>query len=368
MRNLKLLVIVFSLIFLLLGCNDQKIIENLGFMSVMCFDKASDSDEEKMLVTSTFPSFSDESTSTEIKLDTVAYSKKEAEKQLSAKTEQQIVNGQIRSLIFGEEFASDGINRIIQSVERDREIGSQVKVVVAEGEASAILESIPIESTGNYVDKMLKKDTDKFTIPYADIHHFSRDLLDDGIDPVVPLIGVEGKDVVVKGSALFRGDQYVGNLTIPESKILLLLIGKVKSSDLVVKIPQESGYRNFFFSYNHSKPKVNVKKNGAGIKEIRIHVTMEGALLEDTGSHIKGDSPTNYKEVEKLIDRHLTNEAAKLIEILKEKQADSLGVSRIVRNSVSYGQWKSMKEEDLLEKVPVNISFNVVVRDNGMLQ
>lgn len=334
----------------------------------MCFDKPSDTGEGEMLVTSRFPSFTEETSSKEITIDTVAYSKKDAERKLSAKTEQVIVNGQIRSLIFSEDFATDGINQVIHSVERDQEIGSQVKVVVSEGEASAILENIPTESTGNYVDKMLRKDAEQFNVPYSDIHHFSRDLLDDGIDPVAPLIGIEGGDVVVKGSALFKDDRYVGKLTIQESKVLLLLKGKVKKSDLVVKIPNATGYRTLYFSYNHSKPDAKVKKKGTDIKQIDIHVEMAGSLLEDTGTKMKGDSTIDDKELEKLIDDHLRDEADRVIKVLKEKKADSLGIKRYVRNAVTYQEWQSMKKEDLVDKVPINVTFSVVLQDKGMLQ
>ncbi len=367
-RNLKRLVIVFSLVFLLVGCNDQKIIETLGLMSVMCFDKATDSVEGNMLVTSTFPSITEESNRKETTIDTIAFSKKDAERKLAAKTEQEIVNGQIRSLIFSEDFAADGINQIIHSVERDQEIGSQVKVVISEGEASAILEAIPTESTGNYVDKMLRKESDQFNIPYLDIHYFSRDMHDDGIEPVAPLVGIEDGEVVVKGAALFRDDRYVGKLTIQESKLLLLMRGKVKKSDLVIKIPQETGYRTLYFTYNHSKAETKVKKKGTEIEQVDIHVSMVGSLLEDTGTKINGNSSTDNNEVQKLIDGYLSNEAVRLIEILKEKKADSLGIKGYVRNSLTYQEWKKIKEEDLFQKIPINVTFSVILQNKGMLE
>ena len=332
----------------------------------MCFDKASG--EGEMIVTSTFPSITEESNRKETTINTVAFSKKDAERKLAAKTEQEIVNGQIRSLIFSEDFAADGINQVIHSVERDQEIGSQVKVVVSEGEASAILEAIPTESTGNYVEKMLRKEAEQFNIPYLDIHYFSRDMHDDGIDPVAPLVGIEDGDVVVKGAALFQDDKYVGRLTIQESKLLLLMREKVKKSDLVIKIPQKTGYRTLYFSYNHSKAETKVKKKGSEIKEVDIHVSMVGSLLEDTGTKMNGNSSIDNNEVKKMIDGYLTDKAVRLVEKLKEKKADSLGIKRYVRNAVSYQEWKSMKEEDLIQKIPINVTFSVILKDKGMLE
>ncbi|MFP3442276.1 hypothetical protein R0K18_31555, partial [Pantoea sp. SIMBA_133] len=76
---------------------------------------------------------------------------------------------------------------VISSMERDQEIGSQVKVVVADREGTEIIRTEVVPDIGSYIDKMLKTESDKFTIPETDIYHFSHDYYDDGIDPIAPL-------------------------------------------------------------------------------------------------------------------------------------------------------------------------------------
>lgn len=349
------------------GCSDKKIIENLGLISVMTFDKV-EGGKDKMYVTASMPPLSPDNANEEIIIDTIADSKKEAENQLTVKTEQDLVNGQIRSLVFGKKFASEGINRIIQSVERDQEIGSQVKIVVADGEASQILTQIPQGSTSNYVDKILKKEAEQHSIPYSDVHHFSRDYYDDGIDPITPLIGMDEEDVVIKGTALFHDDRHVGNLNVPQSKILLLLKDEIRNSELVVKKLEENEFRNIYYTYNHSNHKIKVKKSELGVEALEIHVTIKGSLLEDTGTTRDVSVPDNHKEAEKFIKSYISEEANKVIEILKEKGADSIGMKQYIRNSVSYEEWEEMKKEDLLTKIPIKPYFTVVIKDNGMLQ
>ncbi|MYL64649.1 Ger(x)C family spore germination protein [Bacillus hwajinpoensis] len=353
-------------ILMLAGCNDQKVIEDLAIISMMSFDQT-DEPAGDLKITASFPNLTSETSNEEQIIETIANSKKEAEDLLSSKTRQQVVNGQIHSVILGEQFARHGVKSVINSMERDQEIGSQVKVVVADQEGSEIIRTEVVPDIGSYIDKMLKTESDKFTIPETDIYHFSRDYYDDGIDPVAPLFSKQDGRIVLVGTALFRNDRYVDHLDLIQSKILMLLLKKVERSELTIKMAQEEEIRNVHFDYVTSHRKVNVYKKAGKIDHITIRVKMRGSVLEDTGK--EGISSTKeIRRLESLVGRHIQGKAEEIIEILKENQTDSLGLGQYIRQSLSYEEWTALDKERLIETVPVSVEIDVTIKDTGMSQ
>ncbi|WP_270182038.1 Ger(x)C family spore germination protein [Alkalihalobacillus sp. CinArs1] len=359
---------VVTLAFILLtGCNDQKIIEQLGIVSLISYDDISESEEHKMKVTAVIPDYSIEATSEQEILEAEASLMKEAEEKLANQTRQKLVNGQIRSVIFGEDLASKGIKDIIQAMEREQEIGSRVKAMVAEGEAVAILKSTGVENIGDYMEKMIKKAAEEYLVPNSDIHIFYRDLLDDGIDPVTPLIGLTEGRANLKGTALFKDDRYVGSLNSELSRIFLTLYGKVNSSELTVKMPDGEHMRYINFNYNESDRDVKVKKKGKDITGIEIKIDLKGSVLEDTKEGVIS-SPEESKKIEKLTEDYITQNGEKVLSILKENRTDSLGLKQYVRNSLSFKEWKALDKDSILQTTPITLSVDVKVKDTGMMQ
>jgi len=353
-------------ILMLAGCNDQKVIEDLAIISMMSFDQTDDPTGD-LKVTASFPNLTSETSNEEQIIETIANSKKEAEDLLSSKTKQQVVNGQIHSVILGERFARNGVKSVISSMERDQEIGSQVKVVVADREGTEIIRTEVVPDIGSYIDKMLKTESDKFTIPETDIYHFSRDYYDDGIDPIAPLFSKQNGRIVLVGTALFRNDRYVDHLDLIQSKILMLLLKKVERSELTIKMAQEEEIRNVHFDYVTSHRNIDVYKKGREVDHIKIIVKMRGSVLEDTGE----ESISSAKEIhqlEQLVARHIKHKAEDIIEILKENQTDSLGLGQYIRQSLSYEEWTELDKERLIETVPVSVEIDVTIKDTGMSQ
>lgn len=353
-------------ILVLAGCNDQKVIEDLAIISMMSFDHT-DEPAGDLKVTASFPNLTSETANEEQIIETIANSKKEAEDLLSSKTKQQVVNGQIHSVILGERFAREGVKSVINSMERDQEIGSQVKVVVADQEGSEIIRTEVVPDIGSYIDKMLKTESAKFTIPETDIYHFSRDYYDEGIDPIAPLFGKQEERIVLIGTALFQDDRYVDNLDLIQSKILMLLLKKVERSELTIKLAQEKEVRNVHFDYVTSNRKVKVYKKGREIDRIKLMVKMRGAVLEDTGEE-RISSPKEIHRLEQLVAHHIENKADDIIEILKENQTDSLGLGQYIRQSLSYKEWSALDKKQFIETIPVSVEVDVTIKDTGMSQ
>ncbi len=361
----RLCFIILAMI-VLTSCNDQKVIEDLAIISMISFDRI-EGEEGKLKVTASFPNLSSETSEKEKIIETVANSKKEAEDLLSSKTRQQVVNGQIHSIIIGRTLAEGGVSRVITSMERDQEIGSQVKLVMAFGEGEEIIKTDVDPDVGSYVDKMLKTETDKYTIPEMDIFHFSRDYYDDGIDPVAPLFSREGDNLVLMGTALFRDDQYVAHLDLLQSKVFLFLLGKVKKGELTIKVREEDDIRNLHLDYINSNRKIKVYKNDRKVDHIQINVKMRGSVIEDTGAK-EISSTTETKKIEKIIAEHIERDAMEILQVLKENQTDSLGLGQYVRHSVSYKDWKKLVEYEYLETIPVSVNVDVTIKDTGMSQ
>lgn len=139
-------------------------------------------------------------------LQTRAASPKEGRSNLSRKIDKVIVSGQLRSMIFGKDLAKQGIWRALDSYRRDYTVGERLKIVVVNGSAVDMLTHsyAQISSVGSHIHQLLTQESKIHEVPNVTLYSFVRDYLDDGIDPIAPLIIVKNDNVEIDGIALFK--------------------------------------------------------------------------------------------------------------------------------------------------------------------
>jgi spore germination protein len=368
----KYLIVVFLILNIILtGCGDVRILERLGITQITSYDYLPDEEESdnKLLVSIAMPRVNPENG--EIKrevLTTKSKTSKEARIKLAQKTELKVVSGQLRVALFGLSLSKNGVWEHIDTLMRDPAISQRVKVAVVNGNANDMLKkdysSHP--RTGQYIDLLLEKETKAQNIPEVSLYEFSRDLLDDGIDPVAPILKQKEKSIIIDGIGLFKNDKYITKIKPEKVLIFSILSDTIKGGETSIdlgEIGREN--ENVMFSSLISKRDIKVKSN---VKQnrftVNINIEIKGSVLEYIGD-LKINKDKDRKELEKLISEYFSKETKEMIETMKEHRVDSVGLGKYVRNSLPYNEWKKLKWDEVYSDLEVNCNAKIKIKDYG---
>lgn len=374
MRKIGLLCIVVSL-FLLIGCGDQRILEELGFTHTISYDLAEQKEgqtDNQLLITVSIPRADPEDR--KVKRETLtatAKTIKQAKIKLDRMTELIIVSGQLRNNLFGMSLAKEGLREHIDTLMRDPAISQRVKVTVVNGDAHDLLmKDYPTHPrTGQYVDRMLQKQSNANTIPYTTLYEFVRDLFDDGIDPVAPIVKDNGSKVLIDGIALFSNDRYVTKIEPDKALTFAFLRGNFKQGDLSIdlgKVGRSDEHVMFSSLLSNRKMKVTSIDNKHRFK-IDIQLQIKGSVMEYTGE-LKLSNDEERKKLEKLISDYISQETTKMITVMQRNNVDSIGIGAHVRNSLSYSEWTKLDWDQVYPQVEVNCSALLKIKDYGKFE
>ncbi|MCT1401094.1 Ger(x)C family spore germination protein [Paenibacillus sp. p3-SID867] len=357
---------------LLSGCEDQRILEKLGFILAVSFDmEKTKSEEDTLKIGFSIPRSQQDK---QIFISTLAQTYKNAILNLSRENNYELVNGQLRLILFSKEYAQSGLDKQLDTFERDPKIAGNAKLIVVDGDAGDLLsKDLPqYDQTGLFLNNMLETVNKVHLIPLADIYTFTRDLYDDGIDPVIPVLKASSEKIQITGIGLFHDARYIDKLDPMQFPIFSLLQGTFNGGALVMRVNEETD-KAIQISLNHiyGKRKVNVTlqhpiQTGHDVK-IMIDFNIKGALTEYTGS-LDLDNPQNQVKLESLMNKYLEQEVAKVIRSFQELKVDPIGLGKFVRIKTTYPEWKANDWRDIFESAEITVKSNVKIRNYGKVQ
>jgi spore germination protein len=364
-------VVCSVMIIVLTGCGDVRILEKLGITQITSYDLLPDDEESdnKLLVSIAMPRVNPENG--DIKravLTTKSKTSKEARIKLAQQTELKVVSGQLRVVLFGLSLSKNRVWEHIDTLMRDPAISQRVRVAVVNGNANdMIIKEFPAHPrTGQYIDRLLEKETKAQNIPEVSLYEFTRDLLDDGIDPVAPILKQTEKDIIIDGIGLFKNDKYITKIKPKKVLIFSILSDTIKGGETSIDLGKIGrANENVMFSSLISKRDIKVKSNPKQNRfTVNIDIEIKGSVLEYIGE-LKINKDKDRKELEKLISEYFSKETKEMIETMKEHKVDSVGLGKYVRNSLPYNEWKKLKWDEVYPGLEVNCTAKVKIKDYG---
>lgn len=359
------LVIIIILAALLTGCaKDQRILEDLAMSQSASYD----ADEgNKIKVGLSIPIAASDSRVQRMMLTTVANTGKEARITFARKTELKVVSGQLRNTLYGIELAKKGIEKHIDTLLRDPSIALRVKVTIVEGVASELLGKSHKQhaDTGQYIERMIQKESAKNNIPRGTLHEFSRDINDDGIDPILPIVKDAGENVEIAGIALFQDNRYKMKIPAKKGVLFHLFMKSFNQGEISMNLGGSASNQEIVMLNSLlNKRKVKVHQLEGNRFKVDITASIRGTVLEYTGDY----NLTKKKEREKLekkISEYLVSEANRMIKEMQEQNVDSLGLGQYVRNSLSYAEWNKLNWRKVYPEIEIVCHAKVLIKSYG---
>lgn len=362
-RRLKrCLLLLLALSVAVTGCARRNVLEDLGLALAVGYDLT---DDGKMLVTVSMPEVSEEADERVQVIASKGDLSKEARSNLGLSTDRKVVSGQLRTAIYSEKLARQGIWKALDTLLRDVNVTSALILCVSDDKANEILDTKYPDRprVGRYIFDLLRKEQDNYTVPKTTIHDFARRYYDEGQDPVAPYIQMEGGHIQAAGTALFRDDKFVGSLSPEETKMLLLLHGEGEGGDIKQALREKKGkskpdqilttFVRTSFNYEVSRKK--------GRSHVTFNVKVSGQVVEYTGDADMTDAKQKAK-LEKQIAEGLRTRMKDLIDQLQHKyKADPLGIGDHIRTQHYYKEWnkKIWRKEYENAKITVNFDFRI---------
>ncbi|MDK2820288.1 MAG: spore germination protein [Clostridia bacterium] len=393
--NFRQLLYLFLLLFsilILAGCWNRREIESIGFINSVGVDRnINNKIKLTVRIAKPFTLSGQQNTNvdersfwlTEMTGDTVF----EAVRNFLNHSPRRLFWAHNRFIIFGEEFARQGLNDAIDWFDRDNESRRTAQIAIVKGATAAEslqveyeLERDPSQGEAGVVEAAINGQSN---IVDVKLHDFLLMLNSEGIEPVAtrtdlvptpqgPLdirgnlkrekIGLTGKYI---GAAAFKEDKLVGWLDGKQTRGLNWVKGKAKGGILVINNPK-TGKRLVSIELIRSQSKI-IPKVINGRPSIEVKVQAEGNIGD-----IQGQFDINLKtweDMEKMMAEGIKDEIKACLRVAqKEFNSDIFGFGAAIYRNYPR-EWERLKNnwDEEFPNLSVKISVEAKLRRTGLI-
>ncbi|MEW9676095.1 Ger(x)C family spore germination protein [Lentibacillus sp. L22] len=244
---------------------------------------------------------------------------------------------------------------------RNSEMRRNIKVVIANGQASKVLdtkpqsEKIPII----YLDDILENSVANITEIQPIVNGDVQDKLLNKLSYILPLVTPKKKSIESMGAAVFNGynNQMIGVLNGLETEGLNLITGNGKEGNIKIAIHQKN------IAYELKDVKSKIKLNVDDIKHMHVQVNIDtsGDISETFGTQnlFQGGS---LSEIEKQVSREIKRIAEQTINTAQmDLKTDVFDIGKMLKEH-HYNLWQQIKDDwDHGENYFSDVTFDVNV-------
>ena len=289
--------------------------------------------------------------------------------------------------LFGRSLAEKGLERFLFLLARGRQYRRDVPVMITEGKASDALRIQPtleqnpalylytLERLSDYTGYFPSTNVTKMLLAYDALG-------EEAILPIVHLTPVQGvreeasqsdvgqlSHVQLSGTALFRNDRMVGELTPNETQVLLLLRGEwTQPAVMVVKNPSlGQGGEVTVEIQEEIPPKIKVIDLQPKPR-LRVEIRMDGEIVDQHSSSIITLSEDVLEQIEQEVSRSLINRMEEVIEHLQKLGVDSVGFGNYIRGRMlTEEEWMRYRWPEQFPHAEIELRIDIELRRTGMV-
>ncbi|USG66310.1 Ger(x)C family spore germination protein [Brevibacillus ruminantium] len=351
-RYLRREVWLILLALLMTGCVKTEIFDDLGLMTVSGYDLLND---DRIYGTAVIPTINPEAKEKVQILSGESMTTKGFRDKANLQSDKEMVSGQLRVVMYNVELAKKGVGNLVDTLYRDPSVGSRVYLCVFDGLTKDLL-STRFEAKGNvgmYLYRMIEHNVEQDKIPSPTLHEFIRTYFGEGIDPYLPLLEKKGKNVGIKGVALFRDDKYVDWVPPKEAFFIKLVHENYRTATYEMRTSRkrlelepnsggdkETDFRLVFDTIS-SKASIKVVSQKPLIFDVKIKLK---ARILEMSEPVKLENPKMTKQLDKVLSENLKQELEKVVRKIQKMGVDPFGFGERYRSQVR-GAGKLSHEE-----------------------
>lgn len=343
-------------IFILSGCVQSHIVDDVNIISAVGYDAH---ENGKIRGTAIIPVFKADHSVENFSFSGIGDQSKEFFRQIQDKSADPLVNGSIVVVLYGKKLAEGGIQKILDTFQRDANIGGDLLLAVVDGEAKEILEqSLGNHGTGSYLHTILEHNMTREDIPLTNLHLFLRTLYGIGRDPFLPYIRLEGNKVNVMGVALFKKDKVVDYLVGDEVFFFKNLMMNSRNGNYTFKWDDSDVTINSIIL--DRKFKVNDTLSNPTIS---IDVKIGGEITEFSGDKL---TIKVIKEIQENFSRLIIDKTESLLARFQKQGIDPVALGHMAKTKTR--NFDEKKWDDLYPTATIQVNAEVIITATGVIE
>ncbi|MBS4175144.1 Ger(x)C family spore germination protein [Bacillus sp. FJAT-49736] len=285
---------------------------------------------------------------------------------IKANADKELDFGHMKVIIIGNEVAKQNLFTTLDWFSRRRDIQEIAWVSLSDSTAREILEYHP---KGEYIPSnnlLLLFGNEGTETPYIISEYlfsFWRDLVEPGIDPVLPIIKYikEENTLEIQRSGVIRNKRLSLILDNDDTMLLNLFVKQKVKSEINVK----SKKYDFTIASSKAKVKYKIRTNHQDSPIIDIMVSLKGNLEEKHREHQK----VNLNEYEKITNQHYKKKFESLLKKLQKAKVDPIGFGqRYEATHIGAEDVKIKKWQKLYPKAKFRVKVTTKIDGTGIIK
>lgn len=258
-------------------------------------------------------------------------------------------------IIIGNTVAAEGVSEILDFFTRYNEARLKTKMLIANGEAGAMLSTKPL------LEKLSSEEIRKTEIETPMIEVTLKEFLDmlltEGIEPIAPQISIQkiangwGNNAssansdnitAINGAAIFRGDRLAGWLGDKETRGIQWLRNHLKTGVITINMPQDKGGGRV--SLEILKNRTNITPMIVkGKAKMEIDIWTKTDLYENT-SGLALKSSNDLHIIERLVEKDVKQRLESALVKAQQMGSDIFGFGNAIQRKYP-SKWKNIYKE-----------------------
>jgi spore germination protein len=361
------------------GCVEQKPLEKLGLITTAGYDLVGKDQIKGIVVVQKFDPMAQSATKVISAISKTSKGLRQAE---NLKSNQKLVSGQLRSVVYSRELAERGIIQLVDTLNRDAAIGNMVYLTIADQTAEEIMK-IDYSKTninlGTYIYNLIKQNVEGEQIISPTLQEFNHNYYDIGKDPVLPILKMQGGDVVISGVGLFKEDRLVDELKQSQLFFLKILVDKYKAGtlelgfkkedlqDIMLKgLVQTPLYNNIYLTIDNIRSKSKIKLIDKQNLKFKVEIKLDSRLLEMT-EPLNLAKPATVKLLEKKMSKAMEKQVEELLYHLRELDIDPIGFGNEYEVHYRGQQISKEKWRELYKQAEFDVQVENRIEKTGVI-
>lgn len=318
-------------------------------------------DEDKIEVTAVFPNFQpDKSVKNETLIASSILSKEIRDKH-SLQSEKPLVSGKLEVTLYEKKTAEKGIKDLLDTLQRDPSVGSNVYLAVLDGSPKEILsKQYGNMDNGIFLSNLIEQNIESGLIHKTNLHQFLYKYYAEGIDPMLPIIGRKDGKINLKAIGLFDEDKLVDQIEEKEYFYLKILLNRKGEND--THAIQLDGKTKVSIFNVRSKRKYHIPKPMTN-NEIIIKVKLKSMIREYNDGIL---TKLKLKELEQAMVEDIKKNSEEMIKKFQEKEIDPLGIGEEVRTRTR--KWNKEKWEEIYPDIKISVQVTMDIIESGIIE
>lgn len=362
----QLLMMVFLAV-ILTGCWDARDVDDLFIPFVGGYDLIQADGGEKFSLTVNFPTLSrnakEKSDVMILEGETIAATRIDR----GNKSSRGMSIGDLKVVLISSELARRGSQDVFDLLFRDPRFSETILLGVTDGRTKDVITIKPhnYQTVGQNIIDLLRNSPRNNFIPKEPLHQFKEDVLTEGFNPVLPVIGVHSNNKLqISGAALFKKYKMVAKISPEEAAVLVWLRGQESYGDILYSFSDAEGKTSkiTFEGQNSRSVKAKIVE---GKPAFEITINLDGYIAEVADSLEFAGKEENVSAAAEALEEEVRHRCESLVYDLQNKhRVDAILLGRYAR-----AKWPPLVQKQDWDEVfcnsAIKVKVNVKIQSTG---